>query len=102
LKYQKLSHLIIYKTVLLNDLIYKCLDNTSFLIKKGGSGGQLTQVIKRRTVQIGIVSFGEGCARPSTPGVYQDVAKYYDWIDTTIKDNSKDVETNPTTVTRDY
>lgn len=47
----------------------------------GDSGGPL---ISRNAdgvpVQVGIVSWGLGCARPDSPGVYVRVSEYKDWI----------------------
>jgi secreted trypsin-like serine protease len=40
---------------------------------QGDSGGPLFRRIKDDWVQIGIVSFGEGCAEPGYPGVYTKV-----------------------------
>lgn len=43
---------------------------------QGDSGGGL---IYRDTI-VGVVSFGEGCARDGIPGVYADISKVLDWI----------------------
>jgi len=54
---------------------------------QGDSGGPL--VFKdggNNYDQIGVVSWGYGCANPSYPGVYTRVSKYLTWI----KDNTKD------------
>ncbi|XP_055050405.2 trypsin-3-like [Misgurnus anguillicaudatus] len=47
---------------------------------QGDSGGPL--VVKNGTqwIQCGIVSFGQGCAKPGFPGVYSKVANYQNWI----------------------
>lgn len=47
----------------------------------GDSGGPMTMYdVEGEAVQVGIVSFGVGCARAETPGVYTVVAAYKDWI----------------------
>ena len=43
---------------------------------QGDSGGPV--VYNGR--QIGVVSWGEGCALAGYPGIYADVAKFRDWI----------------------
>lgn len=52
-------------------------------MQTGDSGGPLFDANK---LQIGIVSFGYGCAR-STPDVYAAVAKHYDWIQAQIEND---------------
>lgn len=41
---------------------------------QGDSGGALLQLQPEGYVQVGVVSFGRGCARPDSPGVYTRVA----------------------------
>lgn len=49
---------------------------------QGDSGGPMVYAIDNEPTpyQVGIVSWGIGCARPEYPGVYTKVAKYIDWI----------------------
>ncbi len=47
----------------------------------GDSGGPLVTNIDGRVTQVGIVSFGNGCAEPFFYGVYTNVGAYVDWID---------------------
>jgi secreted trypsin-like serine protease len=50
---------------------------------QGDSGGPVVQrdLTTGGWVQVGIVSWGEGCAQPDKFGVYTRVAEYADWID---------------------
>lgn len=57
---------------------------------QGDSGGPLMFPIRGadddfRYYQIGIVSFGIGCARAEIPGVYTSVQKFADWIKQTVE-----------------
>ena len=51
---------------------------------QGDSGGPL--IVRHgnsnRYVQVGVVSWGKGCARPGNPGIYTRVSKYIEWIQT--------------------
>jgi trypsin len=54
----------------------------------GDSGGPLiVRAGPTGALLIGIVSLGEGCARPNQPGVYTRVSSYVDWIISTIEKN---------------
>ncbi len=52
---------------------------------QGDSGGFLGAPSGTRYVQLGIVSWGLGCARKDLYGVYTRVANYHDWIETIQK-----------------
>ena len=50
------------------------------------SGGPLFLIDENfQYLQIGIVSYGEGCARPLKYGVYTKVSSFVDWIESTIR-----------------
>ncbi|KAK3878364.1 hypothetical protein Pcinc_016948 [Petrolisthes cinctipes] len=49
--------------------------------EQGDSGGPMVvQLCDRRWAQIGITSYGVGCAQPDNPGVYAKVPFFLDWI----------------------
>lgn len=47
------------------------------MIFQGDSGGSMTC----QGILAGVVSGGDGCARPRVPGVYSDVAYFRKWIE---------------------
>ncbi|XP_028268229.1 transmembrane protease serine 9-like [Parambassis ranga] len=54
---------------------------------QGDSGGPLVSKQDGRWIQGGIVSFGNGCAKPNFPGVYTRVSEYRTWINSQISTN---------------
>jgi hypothetical protein len=51
---------------------------------QGDSGGPLLELHDGQYVQVGITSFGNGCAEPNSPGVYTRVSGVKSWIDQMI------------------
>ncbi|XP_014252956.1 uncharacterized protein LOC106668575 [Cimex lectularius] len=75
--------------------IYKYIQNTPGVICagvkngsrdacQGDSGGPLVRFSKGVQILQGVTSFGKGCGRPNSPGIYTDVSYYRDWIDEKI------------------
>ncbi len=50
---------------------------------QGDSGGPLVARVGDKTIQVGIVSWGEGCGIPKVHGVYTRLGKYIDWVKST-------------------
>jgi secreted trypsin-like serine protease len=50
---------------------------------QGDSGGPLVAKLGNKPIQVGIVSWGEGCGIPKLHGVYTRLGKYIEWIKAT-------------------
>ncbi len=47
---------------------------------QGDSGGPMYVVFQNHFRQVGLVSFGVGCAKPNLPGVYTRISQYDAWL----------------------
>jgi len=63
---------------------------------QGDSGGPLLYQMDGQWHQVGIVSFGNGCAQAGSPGVYARVEKYGTWIADQLKGIGTDTGTGDT------
>ncbi|XP_063051507.1 tissue-type plasminogen activator isoform X1 [Engraulis encrasicolus] len=54
---------------------------------KGDSGGPLVCPSGGRMTLMGLISWGDGCGKPDTPGVYTRVTHYIDWINSKKRSN---------------
>ncbi|KAA0722686.1 Coagulation factor VII [Triplophysa tibetana] len=55
---------------------------------KGDSGGPLVTPYRNTTFLLGIVSWGKGCARPGSYGIYTRISNYLQWIHEHTSNNS--------------
>lgn len=51
---------------------------------QGDSGGPILRKTPQGWMQVGVTSWGEGCARPDAPGIYARVAVAQEWIQATL------------------
>lgn len=61
---------------------------------QGDSGGPLMIQSGSSYIQLGVVSFGAGCAMPNAYGVYTRVSQYLDWIATKTASSTSSVSSS--------
>jgi len=72
-------YIIIKRTIQLRRFWY-----TLNILLQGDGGGPLVCEQDGQWYQVGVVSFGIGCGRLNTPGVYTRVSMYEQWITDTV------------------
>ncbi|CAF2572957.1 unnamed protein product [Rotaria sp. Silwood2] len=66
---------------------------------QGDSGGPILQWTGNYWEQVGIVSYGYGCADPDYPGIYTRLSYYYDWMNNILRSHGEHLEPwNQTTI----
>ncbi|XP_023345598.1 transmembrane protease serine 9 isoform X2 [Eurytemora carolleeae] len=65
---------------------------------QGDSGGPLLLEQNGKYVQVGVTSWGVGCANPKYPGIWTNVPKYVPWIEQITRFNQNDRLSPPPSV----
>lgn len=73
--------------------------NSYYQISVGDSGGPIHQWLDDHWEQVGIVSYGTGCALASHPGVYTRLSFYTEWIQSIVNGENFTNTTTTTTIT---
>ena len=56
----------------------------------GDSGGPIHQWLNDHWEQVGIISFGDDCAKPMSPGIYTRLSFYRNWIESIINGDNNE------------